>query len=819
VTAGAELAARTPTGSERTREVSRPEGADERSADLVAARPGPVTSDLAPATGHRDRLATVPAVDSVLAAPGQPLDRATRRLMQSRLRHDLGTVRIHTGPTADAAARSLGAVAFTQGPRVVLGSSAPPPSTTAGLRLLAHELTHTVQSRAEGPESPLRRAVKTPEAIEPSLAPGPGAAVLVLPPDQTERIIHRLEELVLTSDDPSQDQEGARRVAEYLVVTEELDRSHVVALFGELQARHPGLMRQVAFGGHVFHELRTLGVVDLAASVLWYLGETVVDTLAGDFVEDPTALAIVLRTLLSLIPGVDQAADVEDLLGNLFHGVMDPKNLLTIGWWFAVVLTLIGLFPAFGTAIKGTVKLTLKGIGSVVGTALDLVGPAFRGLVVGGWLPIGRAREAVAELLAKASTWGPWVMASFGEFLDTAITHLSALTSRAGGALASLLETLRELKKLATEWIPRAIEEVKRVLFRTRDELADAAGEKTRRLDDAADETGGVTRSLDEAGQASDEVTRPLDELGDAADEVTESSAEIAARVARLTPDEAAAQTRTVLEALKGGAGLITGGKWREALAELSRRGVGVDVVTRMTDVVMDAFTRPEAFAQAVRQIQEEVLGLADSEIVAEARRLLARGVTSSLDENVAAYVAAVKKQAERGGRAIVELYEAGPGQVLLVRIRNGIEQESKLVATDTQSFIPDDVFMTEVIRGGDAILDFAALKLQSGGPHGAITHVLHDLVADGALRAAGFPDGALGFRAMLGTFQDISSKFGVTVKFGAEGAEAGLDKSYSAGTAIWLASYDAVGGIAQPEVLWGRGIRDGVLKIAPGSL
>ncbi len=667
---------------------------------------------------------------------------------------------------------------------------------------------------------PLRRAFKAPAAVEPSLAPGPETPALVLPPDQTERIIRRLEELVLASDDPRQDQEGAHKVAEYLVVTEELDRSHVIALFDDLQTRYPGLMRQVAFGGHVFHELRKLGVVDLAASVLWYLGETVVDTLAGDFVEDPTALAIVLRTLLSLIPGVDQAADVEDLLGNLYHGVADPKKLLTIGWWFAVVLTLIGLLPGFGTVIKGTVKLTLKGLGSESGPAWSSRARRSGVWSSGAGSRSGRAREAIAELLAKASTWGPWVIARFADFLDNAITHLSALTPRAGGALASLLDTLRQMKQLAAEWIPKAIEEVKKVLFRSRDELTDAAGETTRRLDDAADETGSATRSWTTPAGAPDEVTQPLDEIGDAADEVTESSVQIAARVARLTPDEVAAQTQTVLQKLKAsGPGLLTGGKWQEALAELSRRGVGVDVVTRMTDVVMDAFTRPEAFAAAMRQIQEEVLGLADSEIVAEARRLLALGVTSSLDENVAAYVAAVKKQAERSGRAIVELHDAGSGKVLLVRIRNGVEQESRLIATDTEGFIPDDVFMTEVIQGGDAILDFAALKLLSGGPHGAITHVLHDLVADGALRAAGFPDGAAGLRKMLGTLHEVSTKFGVTVRFGAAAAAGGLDKSYSAGTAIWLATYDALGGIAQPEVLWGRGIRDGVLKIAPGSL
>jgi hypothetical protein len=69
--------------------------------------------------------------------------------MESRLGTDLAHVRIHTGARAAAAARALGARAFTLGPDVFFGAGQYAPETTAGLRLLAHELVHVVQ---QGPE-------------------------------------------------------------------------------------------------------------------------------------------------------------------------------------------------------------------------------------------------------------------------------------------------------------------------------------------------------------------------------------------------------------------------------------------------------------------------------------------------------------------------------------------------------------------------------------------------------------------------------------------------------------------------------------------
>jgi outer membrane protein OmpA-like peptidoglycan-associated protein len=78
--------------------------------------------------------------------------------MESRLGHDFGRVRVHTGPRAAESARSIDARAYTAGRDVVFDSGTYRPGTSAGKRLLAHELTHVVQQR----DAP-RRVQRAPE--------------------------------------------------------------------------------------------------------------------------------------------------------------------------------------------------------------------------------------------------------------------------------------------------------------------------------------------------------------------------------------------------------------------------------------------------------------------------------------------------------------------------------------------------------------------------------------------------------------------------------------------------------------------------------
>lgn len=86
-------------------------------------------------------------VRHVLSSPGQPLDQATRRLMESRFDHDFSTVRVHHDSLAAESADAVDARAYTVGRDIVFGQDRYRPGTEQGRSLLAHELMHVVQQR------------------------------------------------------------------------------------------------------------------------------------------------------------------------------------------------------------------------------------------------------------------------------------------------------------------------------------------------------------------------------------------------------------------------------------------------------------------------------------------------------------------------------------------------------------------------------------------------------------------------------------------------------------------------------------------------
>lgn len=81
---------------------------------------------------------------------GEQLPAATRTSFEARFQRDFGGVRVHRDGEAAELNQSLGARAFTVGQDVFFGRGAFAPGTSAGDRLLAHELTHTVQQGAAG---------------------------------------------------------------------------------------------------------------------------------------------------------------------------------------------------------------------------------------------------------------------------------------------------------------------------------------------------------------------------------------------------------------------------------------------------------------------------------------------------------------------------------------------------------------------------------------------------------------------------------------------------------------------------------------------
>lgn len=88
-----------------------------------------------------------PVLDVVGSGGGSALPAATRAGMEARFGADFEGVRLHTGAAAADSAQSVQAKAYTVGEDVVLGSGVDP-SSAAGEKTLAHELTHVLQQRA-----------------------------------------------------------------------------------------------------------------------------------------------------------------------------------------------------------------------------------------------------------------------------------------------------------------------------------------------------------------------------------------------------------------------------------------------------------------------------------------------------------------------------------------------------------------------------------------------------------------------------------------------------------------------------------------------
>ena len=95
-----------------------------------------------------------PVVHDVLRSSGQPLDSSARAYMESRFGHDFSSVRVHSDAKAAESARAVNALAYTVGRDVVFGAGQYAPNSFHGRRLLAHELTHVVQTRGAGERTP-----------------------------------------------------------------------------------------------------------------------------------------------------------------------------------------------------------------------------------------------------------------------------------------------------------------------------------------------------------------------------------------------------------------------------------------------------------------------------------------------------------------------------------------------------------------------------------------------------------------------------------------------------------------------------------------
>ena len=113
-----------------------------------------------------------------LGGGGQAVPNPARSRLEQGFGYDFSAVRIHTDQTAAQSAAGLQARAYTTGSHIAFSTGQFAPHTSAGMRLLAHELAHVVQQSQAGsaltassqggygPPSPAAPALRAPLGIQ-----------------------------------------------------------------------------------------------------------------------------------------------------------------------------------------------------------------------------------------------------------------------------------------------------------------------------------------------------------------------------------------------------------------------------------------------------------------------------------------------------------------------------------------------------------------------------------------------------------------------------------------------------------------------------
>lgn len=101
--------------------------------------------------------------------------------------------------------------------------------------------------------------------------------------------------------------------------------------------------------------------------------EWIWEALQGDFNTNQTTGQIAANAVLGLIPIVDQVLDCRDLIANCRQIYKDRTNTAA---WVALCLTLVGLFPSLGSAIKGVLKILFLFVRKAGGDVAKAIRPA-----------------------------------------------------------------------------------------------------------------------------------------------------------------------------------------------------------------------------------------------------------------------------------------------------------------------------------------------------------------------------------------------------------------------------------------------------------
>lgn len=205
------------------------------------------------------------------------------------------------------------------------------------------------------------------------------------------------------------------------------------------------------------------------------------EAIQGDFNEERSTGQIAFDAAVSMIPIVDQVCDVRDLVANC-RAIAQSKDDESTRWhWVALVLTLIGLFPSFGSLVKGVLKIFFlfvrkhgaNKVGEAVDAAMTWVITFLRRPDVQAYMRAKKIDEVFKWLAdqikqVRGKVNKGQVLAAFDKAIQVMQGLLEKVTWMPGvGAKAkATIEMVQNVRKQADKMIEPAIKPVQHVLDR-----------------------------------------------------------------------------------------------------------------------------------------------------------------------------------------------------------------------------------------------------------------------------------------------------------------------------------------------------------------
>ena len=203
----------------------------------------------------------------------------------------------------------------------------------------------------------------------------------------------------------------------------------------------------------------------IADGSIWVWG-----TIQGDFNEDQTVGQVATNAVITMIPLVDQAGDVRDIVANLKFLLWDKRY--DDKWvWIALVLTLIGLVPVLGSAAKGVLKTVAKALKTGGKVPLTLL------IEVLNKFHKGNAVQWLHQLAAELPGHAVAIKGKFRDILKSLRGKLQVLADTLPGSLgkqaADAVSSVDEVAKVADGKIDEAVQTLQDGLNKSLDEGVD----------------------------------------------------------------------------------------------------------------------------------------------------------------------------------------------------------------------------------------------------------------------------------------------------------------------------------------------------------